>query len=178
MIAPFHFSTRVALTAAALAVLTAVLLPGAAQSQSIGRVEQTDSNAPSYFYYVQPGSATIQTHVLGTVRHPGLYVVNRGTTLDQVLALSGGAVLNEREGRSVRRITLRLLRDTGNGQQPIFETTYQDGRLNTAGAPPMRDGDVVDVEVVERRRFGLRSTLTVVNTLALLTLALERVGGI
>jgi len=157
-----------------LAVLLLGLAPPAASGQSISRLEQTETNVNSFFYYVQPGAATIRTHVMGTVRYPGLYVVSEGTRLDELLSLSGGAVLDERERRSRRTVTIRLLRDTNEGRTTIFETTSREGQLNTATLPVLQDGDVMEIEVVSRRRFGLRTALTIVNTVALVGLALER----
>jgi len=150
----------------------------ATHAQSISRIEQTETNVRSFYYYVQPGSATIRAHVMGTVRNPGLYVINEGTRLDELLSLSGGAILDERERLTRRHITIRLLRPTDEGQTTVFENTSETGHLNSITPPRLQDGDVLEVEVVNRRRFGLRNVLTLVNTVALVALAIERFSSL
>lgn len=171
----FPFRTSLVAFFAAL-LLGSAVTPSSAQRLS--RLEQTETNVNAHYYYVQSGTPTIKTAVLGTVRHPGYYIISQGTRLDDLVALSGGAILDDRQRRDRRMVTFVLQRSTSQGQRVVYETTTAATRVDLSNAPRLMDGDVLTVEVTTRRRFGLRDTLTVVNTLALVALAVERFASL
>ncbi len=147
----------------------------AAHGQDFGQVRETDTNIASYYYYVQPGAATVQIEVLGTVRYPGLYVISEGTNLGTLLALCGGPVLDVRERSRPRKEHLRLFRTLPGSQSLIYEAALQDGVLiKPDGYPALQTGDVVSVEVIERQRLTFRDVFTFVNSAALIALTVDR----
>lgn len=155
-------------------ITLSVFCAGTALAQGLGRVEETTSNIPSYFYYVLPGAPTVQVDVLGTVRAPGLYELTEGTDVGQLLALSGGPVLMVRQRASSREVTIKLFRPAANGGAPIYEAVFEQAVGDPETSPVLRDGDVLTVEVTERARFTWRDISSIVGTIGVLALALER----
>ena len=142
-------------------------------AQSLGRVAETESNIQSYYFFVEPGSPTVQVNVLGTVRWPGLYEIMEGTDLRQLLALSGGPLLNVQQSISRRRVTVRLFRAAT--EEPLYEADFDRMIVNTESYPTLRDGDVLTVDVVERTRFTWRDFASIVGAVGSLAWALERI---
>lgn len=143
-------------------------------AQGLGRVEQTQSNVDAYYYHVQPGAATVQVHVLGTVQSPGVYEVNEGTDLGTLLALAGGPTLDTQRGSERRKVTIRLFRRRAEGRDVVYEAVFDQTAAESNAYPPLQDGDLLTVEVLQRSRFSWRDLFTVVNTVALLALSVER----
>lgn len=160
-------------------VLLALASPQAqAQEQRFGQVEETESNITSYYYYVQTGAATIEVKVLGTVRSPGLYLLSEGTNLGQLLALSGGPVLDVSQRSKPRTAIVRLYRPQASGQDLIYEGEFERNVVTESeNYPDLQDGDVMTVEVTERQRLVWRDLFTIANTVALIALAVERFAG-
>ena len=149
-----------------------------AQAQRFGQVEETESNIDSYYFYVQPGVATIEVMVMGTVRNPGLYRLSEETGLGQLLALSGGPVLDVRQRSRPRTAVVRLYRPQGQGEALIYEAEFEEDVVTAPDGryPDLRDGDVMTVEVTERQRFVWRDLFTIANTVAVIALAVERLA--
>ncbi len=149
-----------------------------AHAQEFGRVEKTESNVNAYYYHVQPGNATVQAHVLGDVRAPGYYEINQGTNLGDLLALSGGPYSNSRQYLTRRTVTIRLYRYQSPSRALIYEKEFGRSITDAESYPVLEDGDVLSVEITERRRFSWRDGFTIVNTMALLALTAERLTRI
>lgn len=165
-------------TAAAIALLLFLTLP--AHAQRVGRVEETNTNIDTYHFYVQPGAATVQVQVLGTVQSPGLYELSEGTDLGTLLALTGGPSLNPREPSQRRTVTIRLYRAGGAGGPNLaYEATLDEaiGDGSQGAYPPLQDGDVLSVEVVERVRFNWRDIFTVLSAVAAVVYAIDRIAS-
>lgn len=145
------------------------------QAQTVGRVEMMDTNINSYYYFVRPGSATIQIYVLGTVRSPGVYEINQSTDLRQLLALTGGPVLATQDRSASRRtVSLQLFRPNAAGQELLYEASLEDALAAPGDFPSLLDGDILMVQVFERSRPNLRNVLTFSNALLLFALTIER----
>jgi hypothetical protein len=141
-----------------------------ALGQSFGRVEQTQSNSKSYYYYVQPGTQSIQISVLGMARNPGLYEVNQGTTMQQLLALSGGPNLDRTQSINRQKTTVQLLRPSVKGRTPLYQAPLETTVADTAAAIALKDGDVLTMDVTEKRPFDWRDILTIVNVASIVVL--------
>lgn len=142
--------------------------PAAAQAEGrIGRSERLRTSVPSYYFFHQPGEATIQVAVEGSVQNPGLYEVALGTDLGRLLALAGGPRLEPRERRTARTVEVRLFRPV---EGMIYATTFQDFAVNTAAYPPLREGDRVLVEVIQRQGFAWQDVFTVAGGLSALAI--------
>lgn len=159
-------------TALALALL-GFTLP-AAHAQVFNRVEETNSNSTAYYFHVEPGSATIETYVMGTVGAPGLYIVADGTDLGQLLALSGGPTLNVRDRNSRRTVQIRLYRPLAYSDRPVYASDLDRAVVQQEPYPILRNGDILTVEVVEHRRFSWRDAFTVVGGISAVAVALDR----
>ena len=153
-------------------LLAAAAADVTAQEQRFERVADTETNIESYYYYVQSGAAFIEVRVLGTVRAPGLYVLAEDTNVGQILALSGGPVLDARQGSTERTVIVRHFRPQNGQERLLHEEEFVEGAFSgTDSFPDPASGDVLTVEVIERQRFVWRDLLTVVNTLAVIALA-------
>lgn len=157
-----------------LVIFIAAFVPVTSSAQSLGRVNATESNITSYFYYLQPGQATVQIQVLGMVRNPGLYEVRAGTDLDKMVALAGGPVVNVRYDNDVRTVLVRLFRRMPEQREIIYEAPMDNLGSLVAPYPVLVDGDLLSIEVIEKRRFNWRDTFTVAGAVAAVALATER----
>lgn len=146
-------------------MLAVLFAPPISHAQNFGQVEETNTNVKAYFYFVEPGEGTIEVKVMGSVRNPGLYRLGEDTGLDQLMALTGGPVLGVRQEGRDRRTTVRLFRVREEGsQEMVFERAFAEGIASEEAVyPPLRDGDIMTVEVVEDRRFDWRDALTIVS---------------
>jgi protein involved in polysaccharide export with SLBB domain len=171
--------TQAILRLPATAVTTACVLCFLAaapnlRAQSFGRVQETQSNSDSYYYYVQPGSPTVQVFVLGMAKYAGLYEVTEGTDMKQLLALCGGPNFDRSQFLNRQKTTVRLYRPAQGQQQLLYEGMLEDAVADSGGANVLRDGDVLTIEVMERRRFDWRDLLTILNVVVLIILAIDR----
>jgi hypothetical protein len=127
------------------------------------------SQGTSYHVFAQPGEATMEILVLGDAAS-GVYVVGEGVNLSKFLALVGGAG-GERTSPDVEvNKTIRLLREEGGRRAVVYEAPLEELLRNPADYPSLRGGDVFTVETEVRQRFRLRETLSIVSSLASLTL--------
>ena len=162
------------------AFLVIVLLPVAvppAQAQSVGRVEQTTSDAQAYYRYVQVGAPTVLVQVLGAVQAPGMYELSQGTDLGQLLALSGGPTMGPRFKSNPRSVTVRLFRPEAGNERPLFEADLEQALTRSSAYPELQDGDVMTIEVIDRQRIGWRDLIALANTAAIFILAIDRLGN-
>lgn len=143
-------------------------------AQTVGRVEQTESSSNAYYTFVEVGARTVQVQVLGSVASPGLYELTEGTDVGQVLALSGGPVLTPRAPVDKREVYVRVFRP--GTSVPIYEADLPATLTDPGAYPAFRDGDVMVVEVVERRGIDWRDIVSIANAVAVFVLALDRIG--
>lgn len=136
-----------------------------ASGRTVGQIQSAIASAiapnftvmPNVFVTAQPPAATfeeyaqgpmINVYFLGEVATPGLVEVERGTTLLQALAQSGGPS----RFAATKRIQLRRT-DPRTGTQRVFKIDYNQISRGAAlrGDLPLQDGDVILVP--ERRLF-------------------------
>lgn len=108
-----------------LLLLTLALLPevGLAQAMTPADVDRSGYSRAAFYRYDRQGDLPMVVRVWGTVRHPGLYEVPVGTSLNTVLTLAGGPMYNERRRQDNRTISLRVIR---NGEVLLSETVEND----------------------------------------------------
>lgn len=158
-----------------LIALLGVVTIGTSTAQTFERLEETQSNIRSYHYHVQTGRAAINVHVLGTVHSPGAYRVTAGTELGSLLALAGGPPLSPRSRLAHRTVLIKVYSHNSAQRSLVYEATLDEMVTEPDANPVLKDGDVIYVEVVERRGFGFRDALSVAGGLAALALATERI---
>lgn len=124
----------------------ALLLPAALSAQPLLPSEVTTSGT-SYFIYAEPGAPTSQVLVVGEGIRNGVYVLQEGTTLTELVALSGGPAWSQETERQIVSALVRVLRQEGGQRVPVYEATAEDLLREPAAHPDLRTGDVVEVDV-------------------------------
>jgi len=144
---------------------------------SYGTVEERQSNSQGYFYFVLPGEATKQVSVWGTVRAPGVYVVNAGATLSEVLSLAGGPAQTVIGDRIERTVTVRVYHTdrAGTTRTLAYEAPLEQMVREPGAHPALRTGDVVEVETREIRRRDYRDTLAIAGSLGTLAVVVLQI---
>lgn len=147
------------------------------QAQEFGRLqEMREQTNVAYFYHAQPGDATVQVQVWGTVPRPGIYEVPDTTDLGKLLTMAGGAPLEPRpESQDRPEITVRLYRPTDAGQALLFESPIEQMLSGEKHFRNMQDNDVLVVETVEQRDFTWRDVLSFSGTALSLGLLVVRI---
>lgn len=127
---------------AALAVLMTV---GVAHAQApVGDVQ---TSGTSYFIFAEPGAPTIEVTVVGEGVRSGIYRLQEGTTLTQLIALSGGVPTSEETERQIVRALIRVLREQSGTRSVIYEATTEQAIRQPGTQPPFLDGDLVEMDV-------------------------------
>jgi len=148
-------------------------------SQAIGQITELDRsrlNTAAYYNYTEQGDVTMQVHVWGSVRYPGLYEIPRNSTLTELISLSGGPLFGERASRSTRNLDLRLHRYEGVERQIIFQTRMKNEIVVRDEDPILLDGDVITMEAVFRQGFRWRDLFPIVSMVGTIVLILDRVS--
>jgi hypothetical protein len=131
----------------------------------------------AYFYFAEPGEATVQVQVWGTVPRPGLYEVPDSTGLNKLLTMAGGAALEPRpESRKRPDITVQVYRPReGAGRSLLLEAPIEQVLSGGKSFQQFKDNDVLVVETVEQRRFTWRDALSFSGTALSLALLVVRI---
>ena len=155
---------------ATIAVLLSSFVPAAAQSP---RPTDVIAQGTSYHIYAAPGEATIELLFLGNTGS-GVYVVGETTTLTELLALAGGTGTGDRNEAVRVESTVRMLREQGGERVVVYEAEADATLREPRAHPALMDGDMVVVETEVHNRFSLRDTLSIVSSLASVTLLVLR----
>jgi hypothetical protein len=148
-------------------VFVMVSLLGASPSlgQQIGDIQ---TGGTAFYTFARPGQNTIRVLVIGGGRS-GIYEIGDNLELSELLALSGGG-----GATGQTKTTVRLYRSTRDGRQEIFEARLKDFIERSAEHPSLQGGDLVQIETVQRQRFGWRDVLRIVTTGLTVVFAVER----
>jgi hypothetical protein len=111
----------------------------------------------NYFNYSDPGKINIEINVLGGVRNPGRYLVPQGTTVFELLCLSG-TILQEETADNIRLI--RTTEQSGKlSDNKIITLNYReifkDEELKSINKPNplLAQGDILVVPIKRARTF-------------------------
>jgi len=170
---------RPLLTLLLVGILASAWTADPAHGQRFGRIDETQSNV-AYFYHAQPGDATVQVSVWGTIPRPGIYEVPDSTDLDKLLTMAGGAPLEPRqENRDAATINVRVYRPTPDSARSVlFASSIENMLSEDTEYPLLRDDDILVIETIQpRRRFTWRDALSVLSSLGTLTLLGLRIFG-
>jgi hypothetical protein len=149
------------------------LLSPAFAQQNFGRIEDTQTNIKSWYYFVEPGAATIQVYAYGKVASPGVYVLEEGANLGLLLALSGGPVFaSNPDWFQTPRV--RLFRNRGGARVQVYESVMDDIHHANSDSPVLQEGDVMTIDVDQRRRLNWRDVFTVISPILSTLLLVER----
>ena len=154
-------------------LLSLIAVPAANAQQGFGRVEDTQTNINAYYYFVTPGSATVQISAFGKLHHPGVYVLEEGANLALLLGLSGGPT-EPNQPDIKQTATVKLYRNTGGARSLAYEASFEEVMDQASASPVLTEGDIVIVDVVQKRRMNWRDIFTVVGPLLSTLLLIER----
>ena len=147
-----------------------------AQGGQFGRVEEIDTNINKFHYLVRPGSATIEVSAFGNMVSPGIYVLEEGSNLAFLLALTGGpSSFNQPDVRYIT--TIRLFRNSGGGQALIYEAPFEEIMDQISNAPILSEGDVVTVEVIQKRKLNWRDVFTIIGPVLSTLLLIDQLAN-
>jgi protein involved in polysaccharide export with SLBB domain len=111
----------------------------------------------------------VRVTVLGEQTRNGIYVLEDGTTLTELLALAGGTARSSETELEVVRATVRVLRLQGGQRVPIYVADAEELVLEPSAHPDLQDGDLIDVDVELERRdppFTFRDGVEVASRVA------------
>ncbi len=165
-------------TLVTLALLGLVLTAPDARAQEFGRVGDFITSGTSYHVFAEPGEATVQVQVLGSVGAPGLYEVGVGTDLGRLLALTGGLQFLSEDPNIRRSVEVRVYRLQDGRRTVIYEAPYEEVLQEPARYPVLQDEDAIVVEATTSRRFTWQNALSIIGSLAGLLLVVDRLFGI
>ena len=176
------FRVRASRSFLALVVAVVGLWAGAgqgAQGQEFGRLqEMREQTNVAYFYFAEPGKATVQVQVQGTVPRPGIYEVPDSIDLNRLLTMAGGAAFEPRpENRKRPDITIRVYRPGADAEQrgKLLEASFEEVVAGEKQFRQFRDDDIIVVETVQERRFTVRDIFTFSSSLFSLALLIVRI---
>lgn len=131
---------------ALLVLVVVALTAGVAHAQvPVGGDIQTTGT--SYNIYAEPGAPTVEVTVVGEGIRSGIYRLQEGTTLTELIALSGGVPTSEESERQIVRAMVRVLREQGAVRTVIYEATTEQAIREPGAHPSFREGDLVELDV-------------------------------
>ncbi len=158
-----RFPSTARLSAACLLAGLALASP-AAHAQIV-----TATPGVSVYRYAEPGRPTMDVQVWGAVRTPGLYQVETGTDLMELLSYAGGPQTGAQRGDEDRIVHVQLTR---GARQVLFEKTLDD--LLAEGYPELQDGDLMTVRTEVRTGIELRDLAVFTSSIGTLALVILR----
>lgn len=129
----------------------------------------------SYIRFAEPGDVTITVSVWGDVGG-GLYEITQGTHLSTLLTITGGprvgggssgsraTQLGVGFGRIVGSMTIRVLREEGGVEVPVFEQTMVNNLEPLENDIVLQNDDLIFIEADYRRTVGWRDVLSIVGS--------------
>lgn len=162
----------------------AILSPGILRAQEFGRVNDFENLGAAYNTFFQPGEATVQVQVLGSIGRTGMWEVGVSVDLGQLIALAGGptaTLYTESQGssRSHSEGTVKLYRQTGGRRDLIYEASIDQMLMEPEHYPPLRDGDVLLLETITHQsaRLTWRDGFTVLSTILTTAILIDRLSN-
>ena len=146
-------------------LLLAALLPTPAEAQNTVPGLLEPPGTAQVQDYGRPGYPRVQIYLWGNASH-GVWTVEEGTDLLEYLSLAAQGDFNQGADTRVKNV-LRMYREGQTGKKPVFETQLEDLFARQVESPVLREGDVLVVESIERRRpFTFRQAAQVTGTIA------------
>ena len=109
-----------------------------------GFVGEPVSRGTAYFVFAEPGAPTVDVIVLGSGLRNGIYQLQRGVSFVQALALMGGTARSDSTERIITTAEIRLLRDQGEGLQPVYVSRTDEVLADVSRHPTLMDGDIIE----------------------------------
>jgi hypothetical protein len=114
--------------------------------------------------FARPGVPTNEVWVWGEVSQPGIWRVERGVDLVQFLSHLRVVGVGQEQADRVRRFTVKIYRGQPRDRSLIYEVRLDELLEQGGDYPDLEEGDILAVEV-EERRTRLRIFQTVVGAI-------------
>lgn len=119
--------------------------------------EELKKIGTNYFNYSDPSKVNIEVRVLGGVRNPGIYLVPEGTSVIDLLSLSGN-VLQQETADNIKLIRTNPLSgrlSDGNIITLNYSEIFEDSKLKSIhkSNPELTAGDILVVPMTPERTF-------------------------
>jgi protein involved in polysaccharide export with SLBB domain len=125
--------------------------------------------------YARAGRATITVYVWGQVDMPGIWRVEPETGLVELLSAARVPGVGTDQPQVRRRTVLRIYRAGEGDRRKVFDRSLEQIVTTAADAPPLQEGDVVEVKETQNARLTFRDVIGYVGTAASLTLLVLRI---
>ncbi len=166
-------STRLVLALGLILCIQSVTDAKAQTPSRFRNMDDIETNINSYFYLVEPGSATVQISAFGKLNNPGVYVLEEGANLAFLLALGGGP--NTSNQPDIKETTtVKLYRNNGSVRSLAFESSFDEVMDRAADSPTLSEGDIVIVDIQIQRKMNWRDAFTVIGPILSTLLLVER----
>lgn len=140
----------------------ALLLPTGAATAQAQQVPQSTLLTPNVKEYGRPGYPVMTVYVWGNA-DTGVWSVEEGTDLLEFLSVISRVQFGERNPDRRATELLRLYRDGGPGDEPLFEAQIQDLFSQRNQYPALQEGDILVLETKVKTRFTWRDVGRVVG---------------
>lgn len=115
--------------------------------------------------FARPGMPTNEVWVWGEVSQPGIWRVERGADLVQFLSHLRVPGALQQQPERVNRFTLRIYRGAPQDREEIYSIRLDDLLERGDEYPELQDGDIIAVEL-RQRRSRLRIAQLAVSTIS------------
>jgi len=120
--------------------------------------------------YARPGHPTMVIYVLGDVATAGRWRVERGVQLLDLLAVAGPSVVMTEESETVEDVRVKVFREADQGRRLTFNESIESLLTSANASLLLEEGDVVVVDVIEKRQSTAVSLLAIASSVASLVL--------
>jgi len=147
--------------------------PNTSQAQNLSLPEQSFIRE-----YAQPGEPTMTVYMWGNVGATGIWRVGRDIDLVEFLSAVQVPGIGQERVDIRQRLTLRVFRGGSGDRREVYNKRLDNILGEGAAYPDLQDGDVLLIEVRQRRRIlSFRFISTLVGTASSITLLILRLTG-
>ena len=126
--------------------------------------------------FSRPGRPTMMVYVWGTATTPGIWKVEQGVDLIQLLSAAQIPNIGNIDQSSKQTVYLRIYRPTGGRRVEIYKSEIK--KMIAAGNnyPMLQEGDILFLETITKNRFSLQTIFSAIGAAASLTLLIIRIN--
>jgi len=126
--------------------------------------------------FSRPGRPTMLVYVWGTASISGIWKVEQGVDLIQLLSAAQIPNIGAVEQTSKQTVYLRIYRPSGGRRVEIYDSEIKKMIAQGSNYPSLQDGDILFLETVTKNRFNLQTIFSAIGAAASLTLLIIRVN--
>lgn len=118
----------------------------------------------------------MMVHVWGTATTPGIWKVEQGVDLIDLLSAAQVAELGFVDQSTKTTNHLRIYRESGSRRVEIYAAEIKDLITDGGNYPSLQDGDILYLETMSKNRFSLQTVFSAIGAAASLTLLIIRIN--